>query len=262
MGSVPIWHWFFSFHPPTVLLSDRGCQITACTRGGGAPIERVRYDDLVATRRLYPGQAARVCVIDADESGQPAMRNGEIVAPRSSEIALRLWQRIPGVEPGQLTTLRIEVEHHSALYFANAGPVEPPYPGETFWAPAPLEWSRVDRRRAYRLEVDLPVRVFVPGSPVPALRRLLDLSASGCRVEPLAVDIGAEVEVRFGLLPTAMEVIVRARVVRTGGTPSSSWTALAFVGLDSAGEERITRFLLDQQRRELASRLSREGTAP
>lgn len=189
----------------------------------------------------------------ADEVGPS--QNGEIVAPRPTELALRLWQRVPGLEPGRPATLRIEVEHHSALYFADAGPVEPPYPGETFWAPAPFEWTRVDRPRAYRLTVDVPVRVFLAGQSEPSVRRLVDLSAAGCRIEPLAVDVGTVVELRFGLAPSTLEMAVRARVVRAGGGAPDAWTGLAFVDLDNAGEERINRFLLDEQRRHLGTRL-------
>ncbi len=213
----------------------------------------------MATRRLYPGQPANVAAAsvdmptdDMDEAPPP---NGEIVAPRPSELALRLWQRVPGLTPGRLAPLRIAVEHHTAVYFAESSPVEPPYPGETFWAPVPLEWTRVDRRLAYRLPVDVPVRVHLPGTSVPALRRLLDLSASGCRVERLTAETGTEVEMRFGLLPSAVEMRLRARVVHSGGQPPETWTALTFVDLDSANEERISRFLLDEERRRLGPRL-------
>lgn len=223
-------------------------------------MERVRYDDLVATRRLYPGQGVRVRLAGAaapTADDEPVASNGEVVAPCPSELAMRLWERVPGADAGRPTMLRIEAEHDSALYFVDVGPVEPPSPGETFWAPVPIEWSRVDRRGAYRVEVDLPVRVFAAGSPVPMLRRLVELSAGGCRVEPLAVREGDTVELRFGLLPVATEITMRARVVRHGGIPSRGWTALAFLDFDSADEERVTRFLVDQQRRELAARLGR-----
>lgn len=215
----------------------------------------------MATRRLYPGQPAHVRVAggalstgaSADEV-EPTM-NGEIVAPRPTELALHLWQRVPGLEPGRPAALCIEVEHHCALYFADSGPVEPPYPGETFWAPAPFEWTRVDRWRAYRLTVDVPVHILLAGQSVPAVRHLLDLSAAGWRIEHLAVDVGTVVELRFGLASSAVEMAIRARVVRAGGKAPDAWTGLAFVDLDNAGEERISRFLLDEQRRHLGTRL-------
>lgn len=221
-------------------------------------IDRILYDDLVATRRLYPGQAARVGLpvgpSAPDDPDDKVIANGEIVAPGPTEIALRLWQRIQGLEPGRPATVRIEVEQHAALYLADAGPVEPPYPGETFWAPAPFEWLRIDRRRGSRLTVDLSVRVALEGEAAPRRRSVLDLSASGCRVELVPADMGSMLTLHLALEGSDAETVVGARVVRSGGSGPSAWTALAFTDVDSASLENIRRFVAAERTRQLDAR--------
>ncbi len=224
----------------------------------------VRYDDLKATGRLVPGRPVRVTaandgpIVAPIEHGDDAVfANGEIVAPMASELAMRLWERVPGIDGGHMVMLRVQVENDAALFLADVGPVEPPSPGETFWASVPFEWIRLNRRGAYRLDVDLPVLILLPGMPNPVLRRMLDLSVGGCRVEAVAARPGDVVQLRFGLMPIAREVVARARVVRTGKSRGVEWTALEFQDLVAADRDRLVRYMLDEQRRLLAQRLRR-----
>lgn len=224
----------------------------------------VRYDDLKATGRLVPGRPVRVTAVDQGpivnpiENGEESgFANGEIIAPMASELALRLWERVPGIDSGHMVMLRVQVENDDALFLADVGPVEPPSPGETFWVAVPFEWIRLNRRGTYRLAVDLRVLVLLPGMPNPVLRRMLDLSVGGCRVEAVPAHTGDLVQLRFGLMPVAREVVVRARVVRRGKTRGVEWTAVEFQDQIAADRDRLVRYMLDEQRRLLAQRLRR-----
>lgn len=225
--------------------------------------EIVRYDDLKATGRLVPGTAVRVTAASDQPINAPIededahFANGEVVAAMATELAMRLWERVPGATSGHMVTLRVQAENDAALFLADVGPVEPPAPGETFWAPVPFEWIRLNRRNAYRLDVDLPVRILQPGMPNPVLRRMLDLSVSGCRVEAVVAKSDDVLQLRFGLLPVAREVVVRGRVVRTGKSGGVEWTAVEFVDLAAADQDRLVRFMLESQRQLLAQRLRR-----
>jgi hypothetical protein len=223
--------------------------------------ETVRYDDLKATGRLAPGRQVRVTAATEEPIDHPLdlsddmFANGEIVAAMATELAMRVWERIPGVTGTHMAMLRVQVEHESALYLADVGPVEPPAPGETFWTPVPFEWTRLNRRGAYRLDVDLPVLILQPGMSNPVLRRMLDLSVTGCRVEAVSAQPGEILQLRFGLMPVAREIVVRARVVRSGKSRGVQWTALEFLDIVPADQDRLVRYMLDEQRRLLAERL-------
>ena len=210
-----------------------------------------------------PGTAVRVTAANDQpitapiEDEERHFANGEVVAAMATELAMRLWERVPGATSGHLITLRVQVENDAALFLADVGPVEPPAPGETFWAPVPFEWIRLNRRGAYRMEVDLPVRILQPDNPNPVLRRMLDLSVGGCRIEAVSAQPNDILQLRFGLLPIAREVIVRGRVVRSGKARGTEWTAVEFIDLVPADQDRLVRFMLESQRRLLAQRLRR-----
>ncbi len=224
----------------------------------------VRYDDLKATGRLVPGRPVRVTAADQGPIVSPIehdentlFANGEIVAPMATELAMRLWERVPGLDGGHMVMLRVQVENDAALFLADVGPVEPPQPGETFWASVPFEWIRLNRRGAYRLDVDMPVLILLPNMPNPVLRRMLDLSVGGCRVEAVTARAGDIVQLRFGLMPVAREMVLRARVVRSGKSAGVEWTAMEFQDVIGADRDRIVRYMLDEQRRLLSERLRR-----
>lgn len=225
--------------------------------------EKVRYDDLKATGRLRPGTPVRVTAAEPGPIAAPLegddqlVANGEVVAAMARELALRVWEHVPGTTAGRVAMLRVQVEHDAALYLADVGPVETPSPGETFWAAVPFEWTRLNRRGAYRLDVDLPVLIHIPGSAHPVLRRMLDLSATGCRVEAVNARPDEVVQLRFGLMPVAREIIAAARVVRSGKKGGTEWTAMEFVDLTGADRDRIVRYMFEEQTRLLAQRLRR-----
>ena len=224
----------------------------------------VRYDDLKATGRLVPGRPVRVTGTDQSPITNPIehgddsqFANGEIVAAMATELALRVWERVPGLQGGHMVMLRVQVENDAALFLADVGPVEPPAPGETFWASVPFEWIRLNRRGSFRLDVDLPVLILLPGMSNPVLRRMLDLSQTGCRVEAVASHLDDIVQLRFGLMPVAREIVLRARVVRTGKSGGVEWTALEFQDIVAADRDRLVRYMMDEQRRLFAQRLRR-----
>jgi len=230
---------------------------------GSLQVEPVRYDSLTRTRRLVPGSILRVTRTDdtplETQVDVPNPARGELVAAMSREIALRLWDPVPGVNRGDHVRLRVGVESEGSFFLADVGPAEIPARGEIFWADVPSEWLRVDRRRGYRLDVDLPVEIRTAGGGLPVLRRMLDLSTSGCRIEAISSPVGSRVELRFAIEPVASEIVVTGRVVRTSESGSSSWSAIAFEDLPTPQVERLSRFLFERERVRLMSRLPRRG---
>ncbi len=232
--------------------------------GGPEPKrETVTYESLTRSRRLVPGASLRVTRADETpierqiDVENPA--RGELVAAMTREIALRLWDSVPYVNRGDTVRLRVGIEADGSFFLADVGPAEIPARGEIFWADVPTEWLRVDRRRSYRLEIDLPVEIHSRGASLPVLRRMLDLSLSGCRVEAISSPIGSHVDVRFGIAPVANEMNVSGRVVRTSVGPTSSWSAIEFDDLAGLDSERLRRFLFEQERLRLMSRLPFTG---
>lgn len=231
--------------------------------GSDLHLELVTYESLSRTRRLTPGTSLRVTRADETPIEQQLdvanAAHGELVAAMSREIALRVWDPIPGVNRGDHVTLRVGIESEGSFFLADVGPADIPSQGEIFWADVPSEWLRVDRRQSYRLEIDLQVEVHTPGATLPVLRRMLDLSLTGCRLEAVASPIGTRVVLRFGIEPVASEVSVPGRVVRTNDGGASSWSAVVFEELTGSDAERLRRFLFERERLLLMRRLPHTG---
>lgn len=228
--------------------------------GGSEPhLEPASYESLTRTRRLVPGASLRITRADdtpiQDQIDVPNPARGELVAAMSREIALRLWDLVPGVSRGDHVLLRVGVESDGCFFLADVGPADIPSRGEIFWADVPMEWTRVDRRRSYRLEIDLAVEIHTEGTSLPVLRRMLDLSLSGCRVEAISSPIGSRVRLSFGIEPIASEVSLAGRVVRTSGIGPSSWSAIQFDEPPASDAERLRRFLFERERAILMTRL-------
>ncbi|MCY0881889.1 MAG: PilZ domain-containing protein, partial [Firmicutes bacterium] len=231
--------------------------------GNEPHLEPASYESLTRTRRLVPGASLRITRTDDTpihsqiDVANPA--RGELVAAMSREIALRLWDPVPGVNRGDRVFLRVGLESDGSFFMADVGPADIPSRGEIFWADVPSEWTRVDRRRSYRLEIDIAVEIRTDGTSLPVLRRMLDLSLNGCRVEAISSPIGSRVRLRFGIEPVASELDVAGRVVRTSGVGASSWSAIQFDELPAPDAERLRRFLFDRERSLLMTRLPHTG---
>jgi hypothetical protein len=224
--------------------------------------EILTYENLRVSRRIRPGLEVRFRL----QGGQPledllgeggGACRGEVVAAMFQELAVRIW-----TSPADMTLptapgspLQMAVYDQGSVYLGEGRSLDRAAPGDVLWVEVAREWRKVDRRRSFRVQVDVPVEIWLPGHGLPVLRHTLDLSETGLRVHSLPAAPGEIVQVRLGLAPVAHQVQMEARVVRHGESAGQNWTALDFVDPDPADRERIRRFLFHEEARLLASRL-------
>ncbi len=185
---------------------------------------------------------------------------GEIVACRIGDIAVRLWVRLPDARLTHSGGLRVSIKSSGPVLVGEVTPIDLPAVGPTFWARPPLVWIAWERRRAFRVRVHTFCQIWLPATgskDEPLVRRVIDLSTTGMAIESVPGRVGDEVRLVLELAPVAAPLALAGRIVRQESVAVGADTAIAFVPGDAA-RGVLLQYLLTVSARHLGSALRRQ----
>jgi hypothetical protein len=190
-------------------------------------------------------------VTEADRLSQ-----GEVLSFRVGDIALRLWtrgQRSPLTPRGGL---RLSIKSAGPILVGEVPAIDLPTVGTTFWVRPPVTWRAHERRRAFRVPVHTYAQVWLEGEEEPLVRRVIDLSVTGCALEGVPARVGESVRLTIELAPVTPSLTLQARVVRQDSAALGAYSGLEFQA-DKAAQDVLLQYLLHVSARHLMSALRR-----
>jgi hypothetical protein len=200
---------------------------------------------------LRPDARPEAGVREEDRVGQ-----GEILAFRVGDMALRLWTRSLHTPRTASGGLRLSIKSTGPVLVGEVSLIDLPTVGTTFWVRPPAAWTAYERRRAFRVPVNAFARVWLPGEKEALVRRVVDLSVAGARLEGIPARLDERVRLELELAPVRPVLEVEATVRRQESAAMGAYTGVEF-SLAPGQEEVILQYLLHVSARHLISALTR-----
>lgn len=221
--------------------------------------------------RRVEGSAPMVRVIRT--AGQDLVLEDLLLEARGDRLQVRVrFEELPDLQPGELCV--IEVIKRAGLFRFEAtvvgtdpiedGPFKPTHALIELQPESDIRF--VNRRRAYRVEVNLPIHVQVerPSEeggwepPTSTLFRMADLSNIGCAlIGPKDIDPGSRFGFEIPLGPGEETMTVQAECVHLQalpGTQLSMQYGCHLLGLSQRQRDRIQQEVVRQERLQLQRR--------
>ena len=115
-----------------------------------------------------------------------------------------------------------------------------------------------NERSSYRQSVDLPVRVDVRGIRLPINARIVDVSATGCRIRSwIALERGANVSFDWPRESARLRLAGTVAARRPSSEGETFEYGVTFTGLLPAETDLLAREIIEAQRREAFNRAQR-----